>query len=64
VLAGYCLTKGASVYNIYFCLNGRKSKYVDHLEVDKWTFDHAIDIWPYDVIDCDDNNIWFDWGDE
>ena len=58
------------MYYIYFCLNGRKNKYVDKLEVDKYTFDNAVDIWPFDVIDVvedDDRHIyklWFDYGDE
>ena len=51
-------------YCIYFCLNGRKSKYVEKIDVDKVTFDNAVEIWPYDVIDYDEFNLWFDYGDE
>lgn len=51
-------------YFIYFCWNGRKHKVAERMEVNRWTFVYATEIWPYDVLDCDDTHIWFDFGDE
>lgn len=51
-------------YNVYFCLNGRKRKYVEKLTVSQQTWKYRLEIWPLDVIDEDDHNIWFDYGDE
>jgi hypothetical protein len=52
-------------YRIYFCLNGRKNKYVSVYEfTDKYEWECAYESLPYDIIDDDDYNIWFDFGDE
>lgn len=51
-------------YHIHFCWNGDVWQEVDCIEVYRETFEVATDIWPYDVIDENEHNIWFDYGDE
>lgn len=50
-------------YRFHFCYNGRKGKKAWTDEVEKIVFDNFEWYVPYDIIDCDEHNIWFDYDD-
>ena len=52
-------------YRIYFCLGGRKDRHEAVYEFEdrlEWLWN--VESLPYDIIDDDDHNVWFDFGDE
>ena len=52
------------MYRIYFCYNGRKNLVASMYEYEsKWEWRCDKGALPYDIIDEDDFNVWFDYGD-
>ena len=52
------------MYRIYLCWNGRKQQVADCYVYEDgtcWRWDKAA--LPYDILDEDDHNVWFDYGD-
>lgn len=53
------------MYHVFLCLDGIKSKYVEHIYLEsKEDFRHVIATAPFDIIEEDAHNVWFDYGDE
>jgi hypothetical protein len=52
------------MYTIYLVWNGNKKQVADKYSYDskrEWEWDKEA--LPYDIIDEDDHNVWFDYGD-
>jgi len=52
------------MYRIYLCWNGNKRQVASLYEYDtKWEWRCDKYSLPYDILDEDDFNVWFDYGD-
>lgn len=52
------------MYRIYMCYNGRKNLVASMYEYEsKWEWRCDKGALPYDILDEDDYNVWFDYGD-
>lgn len=52
-------------YKIHFCLSGSKRKIQDtYVFDDREVWEWECERLPYDIIDDDEYNVWFDFGDE
>lgn len=58
-----CYRRNA-MYWIFLCYNGNKRQVADKVAYEdrrEWCWDKGR--LPYDIIDEDDHNVWFDYGD-
>ena len=55
---------GGTMYRIYLCWNNNKKQVASLYEYDsRWEWRCDKDSLPYDILDEDDFNVWFDYGD-
>ena len=52
------------MFRIYLCWNGNKRMVADVYEYNsRWSWSCDKECLPYDILDEDDHNVWFDYGD-